>query len=191
MQYNLKHYNQSDISPLILAINTLGKNLIGLELGVFRAKSLITILHNCDIQKLYGVDNWLPYEDYLKGVPDGKPAYRITERDQELNKFNSYHLIKHADPENKIKIIEKDSLEAVKEIEDNSLDFIFFDAMMTEEQTYNEAMAYYPKIKKNGLFTGHDAMCYSQVIKPIKKVKEHYSNHNSIISYSDCFMFKI
>ena len=37
----------SDVSDLILAINTLGDDLVGLELGVARGSSLINILNNC------------------------------------------------------------------------------------------------------------------------------------------------
>ena len=57
---------ETDISPLISAINIMGKNLTGLELGVFRAESFLTILHNCNnVKKLIGVDNWKPYEDFI------------------------------------------------------------------------------------------------------------------------------
>ena len=62
--------------------------------------------------------------------------------------------------------------------------------MLTEQQTFNEAMAYYPKIKKGGYFTGHDSQCIKQVMKPILKVKKHFGNIEKIISYADCFLFK-
>jgi|TARA_E500000318_G_C3484447_1_gene181780 hypothetical protein len=181
----------SDVSDLILAINTLGDDLVGLELGVARGSSLINILNNCNIKKLYGVDNWKPFADFLKQVPDGKPAYSITMETQEINKFLTYHTVKYSNQADKVEIIEKDSLEAVKEIPDKSLDFIFFDAMMTEKQSYEEAKAYYPKIKDGGLFTGHDASCREQVIKPIEKVKKEYNNTNKIIIYNDCFLFRV
>ena len=69
--HNLSHYGDtnSDIMPHILAINTMGNNLIGLELGVFKGDSFLTILHNCNnVKKLYGVDNWKPYYDFLKPI---------------------------------------------------------------------------------------------------------------------------
>ena len=62
--------------------------------------------------------------------------------------------------------------------------------MLNKEQTYNEAMAYYPKIKKGGYFTGHDSQCIEQVIEPINKVKKHFNNTNKMISYGNCFIFK-
>jgi len=53
MKLSHKYNVKADIHPLILAINTMGKNLIGLELGVYRAESFMTILHNCNnVKKL-------------------------------------------------------------------------------------------------------------------------------------------
>ena len=54
---NYKDFNKSDVSPLILSINMMGENLVGLELGVFRGESFMTILHNCDnVKKLIGIN---------------------------------------------------------------------------------------------------------------------------------------
>ena len=90
----------------------------------------------------------------------------------------------------KYQIIEKDSLEAVDEIPDESLDFIFFDAMMTDDQTFQEAIAYYPKIKKGGYFMGDDAFCTKQVIDPIIEVMNHYGNKNKLTVYNRVFFFR-
>jgi hypothetical protein len=188
--YNLKEYTNSDIQPLILAINMIGENLTGLELGVYQAESFLTILHNCSIKKLYGVDSWKPYCDYLKLVPDEKPHYCVDEKTCELNKVIAYNHIKYSIDNEKIHMIEEDSLIAVNKIENESLDFIFFDAMMTKEQTYREAKAYYPKIKKGGYFMGHDSKCTEQVIEPIKEIMKLNNNTNRLIIYNKCFMFK-
>ena len=192
---NLSHYNhiKSDISALILAINTMGNNLIGLELGVCTGDSFMTILHNCNnVKKLYGVDSWKPYYDFIKPVPDGKPEYFVNEKQSELHRFFTFwHLKYGTNKSHNFEIIEKDSLIAAKDISDNSLDFIFFDAMLTEEQTYAEALAYYPKIKKGKYFLGHDALCDLQVIKPIEKVKQKFNNSNELVCYNNCFLFKV
>ena len=187
-----KNYQGSDVSPLIISINMMGDNLVGLELGVFRAESFMTILHNCDnVKKLIGVDHWRSYTDFIKTDPDGQPAMSIDDFQAEANKNITLLHCKYGTPKNKqVNIIAKDSLEAVKEIKDESLDFIFFNAMLNKEQTYNEAMAYYPKIKKDGYFTGHDSQCIEQVMEPINKVKKHFNNTNKMISYGNCFIFK-
>ena len=43
-----------------------------------------------------------------------------------------------------------------KEIDDVSLDFIFLDAYLDYESTMRDLETWYPKVKTNGLFTGHD-----------------------------------
>ena len=95
MKYNFKNYLQSDITFLIQAINVLGEDLVGLELGVLRGDSSMTILHNCSIKKLYLIDNWKPYYDYLKTIPDGQPASYMDEINQEVNEFLTRHKIKN------------------------------------------------------------------------------------------------
>ena len=190
LSYNFKNH-QSDVRYLIQAINTIGDNLVGLELGVAMGESSMTILHNCSIKKLFLIDNWKPYYDYIKPVPDGQPAFIVNEKEAELHEFLTRHKIKYSGMSEKVEIIKEDSLNAVKYIEDKSLDFMFFDAMLSEKQSFEEAMAYYPKLKKGGFFMGHDAMCTEQVINPITSVKEYYNNYNSIHIYCDTFFFKI
>jgi hypothetical protein len=187
--YSYKN-NKADISPLILAINTLGENLVGLELGISTANSTITILHNCSIKKLYGIDNWNPHYDYLMKVVKEGFSFFIDKKQSEINRFLAFHNIKYSGCKEKIEIIEEDSITGINKIKNNSLDFIFFDAMMTEEQTYREAKAVYPKIKKGGYFTGHDANCVKQVIEPIKKIMKENNNNNKLFDYDNCFLFK-
>ena len=148
--YNFKDA-QYDVKSLIHLFNLQGKDLIGLELGVLRAESFCSILQNCpNVKTLYGVDSWKPYTDIL-GAP-----YSMTEQQQEMHKFTAQHLIKYSGLKDKAVIIEKDSVEASKEIEDVSLDFIFLDAYLDYESTMRDLETWYPKVKTDGLFTGHD-----------------------------------
>jgi|TARA_R100000084_G_C4645519_1_gene146489 predicted O-methyltransferase YrrM len=183
--------HRSDVQHLIHAINTIGDNLVGLELGVFRGESSMTILHNCSIKKLYLIDHWKPYYDFIKAVPDGRPSKIVNQIEAELNELLTRHAIKYSGMSEKVEIIKEDSLDAVRHIEDESLDFIFFDAMLSEEQSFAEAMAYYRKIKKGGFFMGHDSDSVEQVMKPIERIKNHYNNNNSIHVYINSFLFKI
>ena len=186
-----KNNIQADVSLLIPLVNSLGDGITGLELGVLRGDSFLTLLHNCpNIKKLYGIDSWKPYTDYLKPEPDSKPAYSVNEQESELNRFLTFSNLKHWWDGSKYQIIEKDSLKAVDEIPDESLDFIFFDAMMTDDQTFQEAIAYYPKIKKGGYFMGDDAFCTKQVIDPIIEVMNHYGNKNKLTVYNRVFFFR-
>ena len=108
-----------------------------------------------------------------------------------MNKFITLSNLKYWWNDTKFEIIPKDSMEAIKEIPDESLDFLFFDAMMSEEQTYQEALAYYPKLKKGGYFMGDDAHCTKQVITPIMKVMDKFKNKNRLTVYNRVFFFKV
>ena len=47
-------------------------------------------------------------------------------------------------------------MEACKDIENESLDFVFIDADHSEESCFADIQAWYPKIKKTGMLLGHD-----------------------------------
>lgn len=55
-----------------------------------------------------------------------------------------------------IKPIRKTSLEAAKLYDDESLDAVFLDASHKYEDIKLDMVAWYPKVKKGGIFAGHD-----------------------------------
>lgn len=57
---------------------------------------------------------------------------------------------------NVINPIRMPSLDAVNLYDDNSLDFVFIDASHDYENVKKDIIAWYPKVKSNGLFAGHD-----------------------------------
>ena len=56
-----------------------------------------------------------------------------------------------------IQIIPKDSVEASKDFNGNSLDMVFIDSSHEYHSTKKEIVAWYNKIKDGGVFAGHDA----------------------------------
>jgi hypothetical protein len=56
----------------------------------------------------------------------------------------------------RVELIRKFSLEACKEFEDKSLDFVFIDAGHEFTDCYNDIVNWYPKVKENGINIGHD-----------------------------------
>lgn len=158
-----------DVKSLIHAINLQGNDLVGLELGILRAESFCTLLQNCPkIKTLYGVDSWKPYTDILL------QPYSVSDKQQEMIKFIAYHNIKYSGYQHKAIILEKDSNQALSDIPDNHLDFIFLDAYMNYEQVKNDLTVWYPKVKPGGLFTGHD---YNSVAVQ-KGIEEFRKQHN-------------
>ncbi len=55
-----------------------------------------------------------------------------------------------------LKIIRKHSVEAAKDVEDGSLDFVFIDADHTFEAVTADIAAWWPKVRVGGTLAGHD-----------------------------------
>lgn len=148
---------QCDIKSLVNTIALQGKDLVGVELGIYRAESFCTLLQCVpNIKKLYGVDSWQPYVDYIKDPYDGIPNGASTDREIEYSKFMAHHAIKYCANNHKAEVLEMDSTEAAEKFDDESLDFIFIDTYYSKEQAEKELDVWYPKVKQGGLFMGHD-----------------------------------
>jgi len=174
---------QSDIKSLIHLINLQGDNLVGLELGVYKGLSFCTILQNCPrVKELHGIDSWEPYVDYLKDVYDEKPVFEMDNKTIKHIRLTALHNIEFSGHQQKSIIHEKDSNDAVNDFEDESLDFIFMDTYMNLEQAKKDLNSWYPKVKKGGIFSGHDWNC-----NIIQNVVNDYRNKNNINSTLSVF----
>ena len=147
--YNFES-NQFTIQSLIHNVNFLGENLIGIEVGIGRALNLCMLAQLCkNLKMIYGVDNFKPYTDF-------KYSKHLGEKEQDNNKIIAFHNIKYSGFKNKIKVIEKDSIIAVNDFKDNSVDFIFLDSYVTEDDCKIDLKNWYKKLKNGGIFAGHD-----------------------------------
>lgn len=131
---------------LVPVINSLGNDLVGLELGVARAETSYYLLENCpNIRKYYCVDPWLPYMDW-----NGMITVQL------INDMKMAAMDNLASFGDKVEIIQENSKYAQEKIPDGSLDFIFIDGDHSYEAAYFDMTTYWPKVKKGGLFAGHD-----------------------------------
>lgn len=115
------------------------KNPIGIEIGTDQGTTTEYLLRSIPDLKLFGIDNYienrtediqnLTFEIYMKKVAPYS------------DRFTHY---------------KKTSDEAVVEFEDESVDFIFVDGDHKYAQVLKDCQNYYPKVKKGGLFCGHD-----------------------------------
>jgi hypothetical protein len=147
-----------DGQSIIHLINTLpGDSLVGAEIGVGTAQNFCTYLQNCPrISKMYGVDSYQPYFDYLKIEYDGEPAYFVDEKQIDFIKVTAMHNIKFSGHADKVIFFNEDTNSAVNKIINNELDFIFIDTYLTNDQVRSDLIQWYPKVKKGGVFAGHD-----------------------------------
>ena len=125
----------------------------------------------------------LPYDCKIAeiGVADGISALYLAERLNEIGKAFTLYMVDDLSYgkyiqlckiyENiiasglgsSIKVVPKDSIEASKDFNDGELDFVFLDSSHQYQETFESIKAWYPKVKDEGIFSGHDFHLYDGV----------------------------
>jgi len=147
------------------------------EVGSWKGRSACFMgveIHNSGKSiKLDTVDTWLGSEEHI--------GYEILNEDALYREFiSNIQPIKHI-----INPIRMTSIEASKLYEDESLEFVFIDASHKYEDVMDDLKAWYPKVKKGGIFAGHDYPTWEGVTRAVNEF--FYSKGLSIHSGEDCF----
>ena len=142
-------------------------NLVGAEIGIGKGHHASFFLSELNIDFVFLIDPYAVYKDERMMV--GLEKIREWEKEAYIN-LDKY---KH-----KIKWIKEKSADAIKLIADNSLDFAYIDANHTHKSVAEDISLYYPKVKKGGLFSGHD-YDYKSVKKAVDEfiIKEDLELH--------------
>lgn len=114
----------------------------GAEIGVYRGGYSEILLKTIPNLKLFGIDLWelYPgYRDYKKD--DIKDAYQ-----EALEKTKNFDC----------QLIKGWSHEVVKQIPDESLDFVYIDGNHSYEHTVEDIALWSKKVRKGGIVYGHD-----------------------------------
>lgn len=112
----------------------------GAEIGVAEGHYSKVLLDANPNLTLHLVDPWKTYE----GFYEDKNLEKMYEMVQE--KLKPYKTVYHR----------KKSMEAVEEFPDNSLDFVFIDAMHDFKHTAEDICEWSKKVKPGGIIFGHD-----------------------------------
>jgi len=132
----IKHYCNKITNPKIL------------EIGVFKGDFLDYIISNCNIGSIDGVD----FFDRImcSGDANGNNViyYNVGQSYIELTE-------KYKDLLN-VKLYKSDSVEFLKNQEDNTYDIIYIDGDHSYDGIKNDLLNAYNKIKNNGYIMGHD-----------------------------------
>jgi len=130
---------------LIHNLKKIDREIIGVEIGIWKAENIKRISEECpNIKKLYGVDPYQPYGNWKRYVDE-----------ESLKNAKNQAIINTHNLKN-VELFFKTSLEASKDFEDGSLDFVFIDGNHSFESAYNDIVTWYPKVKTGGLFSGDD-----------------------------------
>lgn len=137
------------------------------EVGSWRGRSACFLgveIHNSGKKiDLHCVDTWLGSEEHI--------GYDILTNDGLFKEFlNNIDKLSHI-----ITPIRKKSLDAAQLYEDESLDVVFIDASHKYEDVKLDMIAWYPKVKKGGIFSGHDYPSWPDVVRA---VDEFFPNKN-------------
>jgi predicted O-methyltransferase YrrM len=187
---DFKNFTRSDIQALVHTIGLLGDNIVGVELGVFEGASFLTLLHNCpNIKTLHGVDIYKPYDDYIKIPYDGTVGMKVDKPTSEIIRAVSFTRQKYSGMTDKIVFHEDDSTAVASKFEDESIDFIFMDSYCSYDQAKRELEAWFPKVKKGGLFSGHDWESYP-IQKAVNEFRRENRMSNTLIAYSNTWSWR-
>jgi hypothetical protein len=123
------------------------KNLVCIEVGTHKGRNAFNILENLNIKKIYLVDPYLNYGEFLPRSPNMKKVGNKTffEAKKRLRGFKD-----------KIEFIKEFSDKAISRFKDNSIDFIYIDGNHDYKFVKKDIELYYPKLKKGGIIAGHD-----------------------------------
>lgn len=115
----------------------------GAELGLRTGETFFHLLDNCPtLEKLYGVDNWLPYDE----------LWATAEKQAE----NKATVFAKAPNYKKGHIMNGETIRMCDFVAASSLDFIFIDANHTTEAVTQDIQLWAPKVKPDGWIIGHD-----------------------------------
>jgi len=176
----LKNHNYSDLmnawstSHKIFDVINERAFTIGLEIGVAYGNHSDNILNNTKINKWYGVDPYVWYDDYKK---DGMSM------DQEdfdtLHDFVEKRLSFYGD---RFELIRDYSHNVLSAFHDGSLDIVYVDGNHSRWYVKRDIRDWWEKIRVGGVLSGHD---YNHVNMPwvTKEVNLFAKKHGREVSY--------
>lgn len=117
---------------------------IGAEIGVASGKYSECLMQANPTMKLYGVDPHTVYSGYKDYALNSTMRKLRDEAHQRLDKYPGYEFV------------EKFSVDAAKDFQDESLDFVYIDANHDYDNVKLDVTEWAKKVRKGGVVSGHD-----------------------------------
>jgi SAM-dependent methyltransferase len=143
----------------------------GVEIGVEQGLYSHLICDQNTQMKMYGVDPYLYH-----------PEYREYESQEQMDGIfaQAQNRMKAAIANGQYTFIRKKSMDAVKDFEDNSLDFVYIDGNHEGEYPYEDIKEWAKKVRPGGIVAGHDYVRVKFLEFTIKDALEKYTKENNI-----------
>jgi hypothetical protein len=153
LNYIFKKYNLDGDKKCPIEIPNVGRNdlaklfgelnfKVGAEIGVERGE-YAEIICKGSKAKLYCVDSWQSYGDYRVHRSQSKLDNFYGETKKRLKHYN-------------VEIIRKFSMDAVKDFENGSLDFVYIDGNHEYRYIVDDLVEWSKKVRSGGIVSGHD-----------------------------------
>jgi len=140
---------------------------IGAEIGTDRGQYAEELFGGIPDLELICVDPWLPYTE-------GKEIYNQIDMD-DVFKEAMTRLSRHNS-----KIMKMTSMEAVKQIPDESLDFVFIDGNHEYNYVLEDITEWTKKVKSGGVVAGHDYVENSERYYGVIEAVNEYISRNKV-----------
>ncbi len=133
-------------------LKRVGRNARGVEVGVFRGV-LSQYLLRKGVARLFMVDTWAPADEQPEHYRETKDyCAGLTAAECAANEA----LARNVARDGRAVVLKLPSVEAAKQINDGSMDFVFLDADHSYEGVRADIAAWLPKVRKGGWIGGHD-----------------------------------
>lgn len=182
--YIINKYNITVGNQYIVDIPNIGRNDLaqlfaelgfnkGAEIGVEKGRYSEVLCQANPNLHLYSIDPWIDTA-YEQGIPDGQAsftsAYAQTQR--RLAPYKNCHIVR------------KTSGEALKDFEDNSLDFVYIDANHDFPNFIFDLHYWIKKVKPGGIISGHDYAVFSyRRFNHVKRALDAYARSYRMIPF--------
>jgi len=145
---------------------------VGCEVGVQRGRNAIVMVDNIPDLKLYLVD---PYKDYDLGNRLYGPKHHAKVRGMTHRRMQGKDVV----------FLEKFSEDAVREVPDDSLDFVYIDGMHTYDFAMLDLILWSRKIREGGIVSGHDYIKNRNVVQVMHAVDDYVGRHKIPLYLTD------
>lgn len=146
------------------------KDMIGIEIGCYAGDSTELFINSGLFKTFYCIDPWKNGYDFrdqaTKSTEQAEPVFDAKFKDNKI-----------------IRKIKSKSQDAITNFQNDSIDFIYIDGNHQYQAVKKDIELYYPKIKINGIISGHD---YTPSWNGVyRAVNEFFKNKYSIITFCD------
>lgn len=147
---------------------------VGLETGIEKGKNAVVMFENIPNLKLYGLDSYKrhPQASYIYDAEkrNWDDKYLQAVRKQCYERMKGRNCV----------MIEKFSEYGIKDVEDNSLDFVYLDADHSYDFVMQDIILWGRKLRKGGIMSGHDYYVDKKKLDRRVKVTQAINDYTNV-----------